>query len=121
MADMNVTLGTAYFTPMGRVVDVAQIGGLHTSPGRLTVWVSDPLCPWNEGNWHLETVDGRLQVSPTTGADCALSIQGMSALVYGAHDPADLALRGWGNPSPEVLDVMRAMFPHMLPYLHEMF
>jgi predicted acetyltransferase len=121
LADMNVTLGTAYFTPMGRVVDVAQIGGMHTGPGRLTVRISDPLCPWNEGDWQLETVEGRLQVSPAHGADCTLSIQGLSALVYGAHDPADLPLRGWGDPSPETVGAMREMFPHRLPYLHELF
>jgi hypothetical protein len=124
---MNVTPETAGFTPMGRVVDLAQIGGMYTGPGSVTVQVSDPLCPWNEGAWRLETVDGRLQVHPVQGAgaaqaaDCALSIQGVSALVYGAHDPADFCLRGWGALSPQVVAVMREMFPHKLPYLHEVF
>jgi hypothetical protein len=82
---------------------------------------SDSLCRWNEGTWRLETVDGRLHVSPAEGADCALRIQGLSALVYGAHDPTDFCVRGWGDPSAEVQASMRAMFPPTLPHLHEMF
>jgi predicted acetyltransferase len=121
LADLNATIETAYFTPMGRVVDLAQLGGMCTGPGGLAVRVHDPLCPWNEGTWRLETVDGRLQVGPDTREDCALSIQGVSALVYGAHDPADFHVRGWGDPSPRVQALMREMFPPALPYLHEMF
>ncbi len=121
LADMNVTVETAYFTPMGRVVDLAQIGGMCTGPGGFSVCVCDPLCPWNEGIWRLETVDGRLQVRPAQAADCALSIQGVSALIYGVHDPADFCVRGWGDPSPEVQAGMQEMFPPMLPYLHEVF
>jgi len=121
LADMNVTVETAHFTPMGRVVDLAQMEGMRTGPGRFSARVQDPLCPWNEGVWRFETADGRLQVHPAQEADCALSIQGVSALVYGAHDPVDFGLRGWGEPSPEVQAVMRAIFPPMLPHLHEMF
>jgi hypothetical protein len=50
-----------------------------------------------------------------------LSIQGVSALVYGAHDPADFYVRGWGDPSPKVQAAMREMFPPALAHLHEMF
>jgi hypothetical protein len=42
-------------------------------------------------------------------------------LMYGTHDPDDFAIRGWGNPSPAVQAIMRAMFPPMTPYLHEYF
>ena len=44
-----------------------------------------------------------------------------TALVYGTHDPDDFAIRGWGNPSPAVQAIMRAMFQPMTPYLHEYF
>jgi predicted acetyltransferase len=120
-ADMDVTPEAPGFTPMGRVVDVAGIGGIHAGPGGLTVRVGDPLCPWNEGTWRLETVDGRLKVGPGQGAGGTLSIQGLSALVYGAHDPAEFSVRGWGDPSPETQAVMREMFPPSLAYLHEVF
>jgi hypothetical protein len=93
----------------------------HTGPGRLAIRLSDPLCPWNEGVWQLETVDGLLRVSAGERPDGDLSIQGLTALLYGTHDPGDFALRGWGNPTPAVQATMRTMFPPLLPYLHEYF
>jgi predicted acetyltransferase len=121
LSDVNAGLDRATFTPMGRVVDLAQLGGVQTGPGHLSVRVRDPTCPWNEGTWQLETANGRLQVSPSAHADCELSIQALSALVYGAHDPGDFWVRGWGNPSPENLATMREMFPPQIAYLHEWF
>jgi len=123
LADMNVTVETAYFTPLGRVVDVPQIGarGVQAGPGCFSARITDPLCPWNEGAWRFETVDGVLQVSPAEHADCTLSIQALATLLYGTHDPGDFAFRGWGDPSPQVQETMRAMFPRMLPHMHEFF
>jgi hypothetical protein len=96
---------------------------MHTGPGRFTARVVDPLCPWNEGIWRFETVDGLLQVSAAgaNAAGCDLSIQALAALVYGTHDPGDFAIQGWGNPSPDVQGAMRAMFSPMVPHLHERF
>lgn len=108
--------------PMGRVLDVARIGGMAAGTGRFTARISDPLCPWNEGIWTFAGEGGSLTVTPAAGAaECALTIQGLSALVYGAHDPALFAMLGWGDPAPEVQAVMRAIFPGQLPYLHEEF
>jgi len=122
LADLEIRSETiAMPPPMGRVLDVAKIGGMTTGAGHFSARVVDPLCPWNEGNWRFETVDGVLQVETAQQADCELSIQALSALVYGAHDPGDFSCRGWGNPSPELQAVLRTMFPPRLPYLHEMF
>ncbi len=121
LADIQVSTESATRAPMGRVVDVANIGGMHTGPGRFAARISDALCLWNEGLWQFETLDGVLHVSQADEADCELSICALAALIYGTHDPDDLAVRGWGNPSLEVQQTMRAMFPPMLPYLHEYF
>ncbi len=121
LADLRVSTGSQQRAPMGRVVDVANLGGMQTGPGRLAARVSDPLCPWNEGLWQFETVEGLLQVSPASQADCDLTIQALAALIYGTHDPGDFAFRGWGQPSPEVQSTLRAMFPPRQPYLHEYF
>jgi predicted acetyltransferase len=121
LADIQVTTESAIRAPMGRVLDVAKIGGMQIGPGCFSARLTDPLCPWNEGMWQLESVDGVLQVSAADKAACSLSIQALSALIYGTHDPDDFAIRGWGNPSPEVQEIMRTMFPPMLPYLHEYF
>jgi predicted acetyltransferase len=121
LEDMKITMEPVFISPMGRVLDVAKIGGMQTGPGRFAARITDPLCPWNEGAWQFETRDGVLQVSPTDQTDCDLSIQALAALAYGTNDPDSFALRGWGNPSPQVQEAMRTMFPPMVPYLHEFF
>jgi len=121
MADLKVHVETTVRAPMARVLDVAAIGGMSTGPGGFSARIADPICPWNEGTWRLETIDGLLQTAPAQDADCELGIQSLAALVYGTHDPGDFSLRGWGDPSPEVQAAMQEMFPPRLPYLHEYF
>ena len=121
LADIKVNIGSAERAAMGRVLDVAGIGGMHTGPGRFSARILDPLCPWNEGVWQFETAGGELHVSPGGRAGCDLTIQGLSALVYGTHDPNDLPLRGWGNPTTELQAKLRALFPPRVPYVHEVF
>jgi GNAT superfamily N-acetyltransferase len=126
LPDLHAERGSPARGPMGRVVDVAALGGMETGPGRFSARVSDPHCPWNEGGpadglWAFETVDGQLVVRPTDRADCDLSIHALSGLVYGAHDPGDFLYRGWGNPSADTQMTMRRMFPPREPYLHEYF
>jgi predicted acetyltransferase len=121
LADLQVSTESQARAPMGRVVDIAGLGGMHTGPGRFSAQVSDPLCPWNEGVWQFETLDGQLQVGPASQADCDLTSQALTALMYGTHDPGDFPFRGWGNPSPAVQATMRTVFPPLTPYLHEYF
>jgi hypothetical protein len=121
LADMQVKTESDIRAAMGRVLDVAQIGGMMAGSGCFTARISDTLCPWNEGVWQFEPVDGALRVSTGEHPDCDLTIHGLTALVYGTHDPGDFAIRGWGNPSPAVQAAMRAVFPAQTPYLHERF
>jgi predicted acetyltransferase len=121
ISDFGVKVEAAERAPMARVLDVARIGGMPAGPGSFAARIQDPLCPWNEGVWHFESVDGVLQVRPGGEAECSLSIQALAALAYGTHDPADFSIRGWGDPLPGVQAVMRRMFPPMTPYLHEYF
>lgn len=120
--DISTLETSRVWPPMGRVVDVAGLGGLAVGEGAVTLQISDPLCPWNEGAWTFAGVDGALQVSPAQGApDASLTIQALSGLVYGNHDPAMFSIRGWGEPSEAVQARMLALFPPLLPYLHEQF
>jgi len=121
LADIQVKIESQVRAPMSRVLTVAQTGGMETGEGSFTARITDPLCPFNEGTWLFETVDGRLRVSQAAKADCNLTIQGLTALLFGTHDPQDFAWRGWGEPSPELQTVMRRMFPPKLPFLHESF
>lgn len=119
LADLRPKLEPAFVAPMGRVCEVAGLAGLQAGPGSFSARISDPDCPWNEGIWQFLSRDGRLEVSPAQQADCQLTIQGLSALVYGVNDPGDFAWRAWGDPDFNLQQTMRAMFPNRLPYLHE--
>lgn len=116
--DLNVEVHSPAdtITPMGRVSIVADLGGMQTGPGKFTASISDPQCPWNNGTWAFETVDGVLRVERASTTDCELTIQGLSALVFGVVDPADFAFWGWGDPAAETQAAMRTVFPAMKPY-----
>ena len=118
--DMNIHVSSTG-APLGRVIDIMRINGMRVDPGRFTARVSDDYCPWNEGTYLFECVDGRLQIRPVETAECALSIQAISALIYGTHEPESFAIRGWGNPSPQIQATMQHMFPLLQPYLYENF
>ena len=121
MDDLQISLEAPARGAMGRVVDISGLDGIEIGAGAFTARVSDPLCPWNDAVWRFETVDGQLRVSPAAQAECHLTIQALTALVYGTNDPGDFEVRGWGDPSPQLQTTMRTMFARRLPYLHEAF
>jgi GNAT superfamily N-acetyltransferase len=121
LADIRPKLEPVFVAPMGRVLDIAGIGGMEVGPGSFCAEVSDPDCPWNNSTWRFEEVNAKLAVSQTQSADCHLTVQGLTALLYGVNDPEDFIFRGWGNPRADVIDTMRSMFPAKLPYLHEQY
>jgi predicted acetyltransferase len=109
-------------TPMGRVMDVMHLGGLKVGDGSIVVAVQDEQCHWNNGTFHLQCDNGVLYVERTdAAAACVLSIQALSALVYGVADPADFVFRAWGNPSEAAQATLRQMFPRRLPWLDAKF
>jgi predicted acetyltransferase len=121
LADIQVKVEAAIRPAMNRVLDVQAIAGMKVGQGSFSARIIDPLCPWNEGIWRFTAVDGRLQVSKTSHADCELTIQGLGALIAGTRDPQDFPLRAWGSSEPEIQTIMRGMFPRLVPYLHENF
>jgi predicted acetyltransferase len=121
LADFQLKLEGAARPAMTRVLDVEKIGGMQVGEGAFTARVLDPLCPWNEDYWKFSAHGGQLQVERAPAADTHLTIQGLSALVAGTIDPADLPLRGWGDPSPTIQSAQRSLFPRRIPYMHEIF
>ena len=121
LADIQVKIESAIRASMCRVVDVERIGGMDVGEGSFAAQITDPLCPWNEGAWMFAASAGKLEVRKTSETARPLTVQGLTALVAGTHDPQEFHLRGWGSPSPEEQSIMRAMFPKMNPYVHENF
>ncbi len=109
-----------WVTPMGRVINVGQMGGMLVGSGHFNARIVDELAPWNNSIFNFQSSGGQLRVIATrTLADFTLTIQGLSALAYGTHDPGDFAYRGWGDPNPDQQMLLRGMFPRRLPYMHE--
>ena len=121
LADIQVKVESAIRPAMCRVLDVEKMDGMQAGEGSFSARISDPVCPWNEGNWLFEGHAGVLRVSRATRADCTLTIQGLSALAAGTHAPQDFPLRGWGEAAPELQQIQQGMFPRRCPYMHEMF
>ena len=121
LADIQVKVESPTRAAMSRVLDVERIGGMNAGEGSFTAQIIDPLCPWNEGDWMFESSSGKLQVRKTSKAECQLTVQGLTALIAGTHDPQDFPLRGWGDPNPTLQSTMRQMFPKTAPFMHENF
>jgi predicted acetyltransferase len=102
---------------MARVVDVPGAFAARGYPsglrGRLTMGVSDDVCPWVDGTWTIE-VDGGEGKAVRVGDDAELRTDaaGLAAVFAGYHDPRDLAtlgvVRGLGSPEIEFLQAMHA-------------
>ena len=121
LADLQVKVESAIRPAMSRVLDIEKISGLSVGEGSFKARISDPLCPWNEGCWRFESGNGGLQLSKVSTADCDLTIQGLTSLIAGVHDPQDFPLRGWGSPDLDLQSSLREMFPRKNPFMHEMF
>lgn len=119
--DIRPEIERYFIAPMGRVISIETLAGLPVGPGKISVQITDPDCPWNEGYWHLSGEDGELVVRRAEKGDYELTIQGLSALIFGVYDPDEFALRGWGNPDEEVQNQLRQLFPSAVPFLHAMY
>jgi len=122
--DMEIQLGSVVTdTPLlGRLVDITRLSGMQSGPGQATIAIKDEYCPWNEGTYSFESNDGKLHIERSAQTpDCTLSIQGLSGLIYGTHEPQSFAIREWGNPSPQVQETLLSLFPPKEPYLFERF
>jgi Predicted acetyltransferase involved in intracellular survival and related acetyltransferases len=119
--DLNIQIKTLD-TPLGRPIDVTSLSGIQCGPGQVTVALKDEYCPWNDGTYSIESDNGQLQIERTTRtADCHLSIQGLSALLYGTHDPETFPFRDWGDPTPQVQETLRSIFPPKEPFIFKEF
>ncbi|GCF09115.1 GNAT family N-acetyltransferase [Dictyobacter arantiisoli] len=118
--DLNVQVSSIE-PPLGRIIAIDKLAGVHTGAGSFSARIHDEYCPWNNGTYRFATHEGQLQISPSATADCELSIQALTSLIYGTNEPATFALRGWGDPSTELQTVFSRMFPLQQPYLFETF
>ena len=122
LSDMNIKFRTTdWVTAMGRVLDVEKIEGMNVGEGQFVAKIEDDFCPWNNGIFSFSAKDGKLRLTSMRSLpDCTLTIQGLSALVFGTHDLHDFVWRGWAQHlGDSTIKQMSAMFPRALPHMHE--
>ncbi|WP_018348468.1 GNAT family N-acetyltransferase [Longispora albida] len=112
---------TDVFAPMARVLNMTGLTGIEAGAGAVTVEVTgDDLVG---GTWRLSADNGRLAVEKAAGQpEAVLTCHGVSALVYGSQDPAELPLKGYAEAmSPSAAAALRALLPQRTPWLVEHF
>lgn len=119
--DLRPDFDGLYIPPMARVIKILALSGLPVGDGDFSIQVNDPECPWNNGIWQLTCDRGQLGIIEADHAQCELTVQGLTALVYGVYPPGEFALRNWGNPDKESQSALQKMFPPMTPFLHAVF
>lgn len=121
--DSGASVKTKSFaaSPMGRIVSVEDLSGMNVGIGDFSAKINDKNCDWNNNAYSFSSDDGVLNVTPTKNYECNLSIQGLSALIYGGYDPYDFYFREWSDASSDVLLRMKKLFPEVLPYIHSGF
>lgn len=81
-----------------RLLDVPaalEARGYDTSE-HVVLAVTDTMCPWNEGTWHLQTDTDEARCRPATAADAdlAMDVSVLGSLYLGGVTPAALAGAG---------------------------
>ncbi|MHA2071738.1 MAG: GNAT family N-acetyltransferase [Candidatus Thorarchaeota archaeon] len=110
-------------TYMGRCIDVqVALEGLPAkSDGQLTFRVTDPLCKWNNQTYWIDASGGSMKVEPIGDADTdiTLTIEGVSALLYGTLSADDLVPYGW--ISGNIPKLLTDWFPKKYIWMYEDF
>lgn len=107
-------------SPMGRIVDMEQLNGVPAGKGRIEVQVVDEHAPWNNGRFVIES-DGELNVEKGGNGNLKLSINALSALLFGQANPLDFDLKGWGKVSPIESKQILKLFPPLPAFVDKYF
>ncbi len=119
--DITPDFGKVFVAPMGRIINLERLGGMPVGAGEVQFVLTDSDCDWHCGKWSLSSDQGTLAIKKTETVDFSLTIQGLSALIYGVCDPGEFELRGWGSPNPDQQTTLRNMFPPASPFIHAMY
>jgi len=92
--------------------------------GRLTLQVTDRLCPWNAGTWRLELADGQglVEPAPPSARAATVDVRGLATLFTGFAGPDDMVRAGLlSDAGPDDLDLLRAAFASPRPWTAEFY
>ena len=110
---------------MARIVDVEALNDLEVGHDSITFKISDSNCSWNNGIFQLAGKSGKLSIKkmdPKSNFECELTIQGLTAVVYGNYVLEDLIFKKWFS---EIVagagKKLELLFPYQLPYIFDTF
>ena len=107
---------------MARVLSVKGLEGMKVGKGEIVVQVDDLLLQQNNGTFRLFEDEEKLKVEEinhTGGAEIILSIQGLTALVYGCYEMEEIEEKQWGKIPKNMYTQLRDFFSKQLPYVYE--
>lgn len=119
--DLRPQFEGMFVAPMARVINLSSLNGIPCGEGEININLIDPECDWNNGCWRLSSMNDQLNISKTAKADCTLTIQGLTGLIYGVYRPEEIILRVWGEMDPKSEKTLERMFPPAVPFLHAMY
>lgn len=101
----------------GRIIDIEKLEGIDVGDGMVKIRVKDSHCSWNDQVWQLQSVQNKLIIDKVEKSEQSISINALSALIYGAYSPTDFSFRWQLNLNSEILDILFTMFPPKSPWL----
>lgn len=125
--DLNLQISNREWIPaaMARIVDVEGLNDLAVGSGSIITKITDSNCSWNKGIFHLAEKSGKLSIvkmKSESSYECELTIQGLTALVYGNYSLEDLTFKKWFlelvNGAGKKIELL---FPYKLPYIYDTF
>ncbi|MHA1197898.1 MAG: sterol carrier protein domain-containing protein [Candidatus Heimdallarchaeaceae archaeon] len=103
---------------MGRIIQVEKMSGLKVGDGNISVKISDDSCEWNNKCFNLVSNSGVLEVTEADQFECELTIQGLSAIIYGCYNLDDFEFKGWGQMTADAKLKIEKLFPKKSPFLY---
>ncbi len=111
-----------YIVNMGRIIDAQKcLEGIKVKEeGTVKIKITDPICEWNNKKLKITTSEGKLKVEETTEEEIEMTIEGLTALVYGVMPIEEIEYCSWmkGEKGKETL---REWFPRKDPWMREDF
>lgn len=118
--DLKITKVTREWVPshMFRVISIDGLSGMQIGDGKINLKITDSHCDWNNGNWEFRSKNKKLEVRRTSDEpDAELTIDGLSAIIYGVYELDDFEIKNWGRLNEATKQIVRSLFPQKLPYV----
>ena len=123
--DLRLQINTREWEPsaMARIINVEGLSELPVGEGSIVIRITDPDCSWNNGTFKLISVSEKLVIERgISGSDCEceLTIQGLTAFIYGNYILEDLLLKKWLKEYKKgSIKKLESLFPYSLPYIFD--